>query len=215
MSEKINFHEWNTNTIPEPPTLGPKGLTDAKIKACIGMAEANKDYLKIAKEIICATVVGVVQTAITEVLPVAGPAMAMAQHGAALKSTMDHLDDLADKVHYGKCSCGKCEEVFDYIVTKKSSKVARRGYRATFGALTHTSILLTIAEKGKGIYKAAIGTRKVNRKRHAAILWIAGKEGCPIAKQIVNVLLGSQSKMLKAFGSYAGIIAIMEKLSSK
>src|SRR5579872_1820898 len=213
----INFQEWNANAIPTPPVLhsgSAKGVTERKIKACIAEGD-QKDYKKIALDLIKITVKGVVTTALTEVVPLAGPAIGAVQHGAAIKSTMEHLEDIIKVFGMQKCTCRHCESVFDYITIKKTSKIGRRGYRATIGALSHTNILLTIGEGAKGIYKKAIGTRGVNRKKYACILWITGKEGCPVAKKIVNILLGSEAKMASAFGSYAGIIAIAEKMKSK
>jgi hypothetical protein len=196
------------------PSGSAKGVTERKIKACL--AEGDKrDYKKIALAIVGATVKGVVTRAVTDLVPIAGGVIGAAQHGAAIKSTMEHLEDIIKIFGIQKCTCKCCDKVAEYIIVKKTSKIGRRGYRATIGAISHTNILLTIGEGAKGIYKKAIGTRGVHRKHDACILWIAGKEGCPVAKKIVNVLLGSEPKMASAFGSYAGIIAIAEKLKSK
>lgn len=214
MPDAQTIHEWDANPILNPDPGSPRGVSKSKIDSLIRCAENDKDWVKTVKDIVGATVVGAATTAVTEVVPVAGQAISMAKHAAAANSTKDHLDHIVE-LNYEKCQCNYCEQVCDYIITKKSSKLVRRCARAGLSIVPFANLGITVGEKLKGVYKLVRGTRKVNRKKFACILWITAKEGCPVAKGIVNELLGSPAKMMKAFSRYCGITAIAEKLSSK
>jgi hypothetical protein len=202
MPDPRTIHEWDANPILNPAPGTPLGVSKGKIDSLIRCADNDKDLVKIVKDIVGATVGAAITTA------------AMVKHAAALNSTVNHLDNITS-LNFNRCTCNMCMDVTDYIITKKSSKVVRRGARVGASLVPFANLGITVGEKLKGIYKLVKGTRKVNRKKFACILWITAKEGCPVAKGIVNELLGSPAKMMKAFSHYAGITAIAEKLSSK
>ena len=66
----------------------------------------------------------------------------------------------------------------------------------------------------RALYKKATGTRFVERRKKACVLWISAKEGCPVAKAVMEELLGDMGDVIEAARSYYGIIQLAEKMKS-
>ncbi|HEX3994608.1 MAG TPA: hypothetical protein VHX39_25825, partial [Acetobacteraceae bacterium] len=131
-----------------------------------------------------------------------GAVFDMVIDGKAALSTSRHIDKLVE-TELGKCSCGYCEEMVEYVLRKKGSKLIRRGTRAATGIISGGT-LITIGEKLKGMYKMAMGTRGVNREAHAVVLWVTAKNGCQCAQDITAELVGSPSTMIATLNNYEG-----------
>jgi hypothetical protein len=155
---------------------------------------------------------GVTTLALGVTAPI-GAVFDMVIDGRAALSTSRHLDRLVE-TELEKCSCGYCEEMVQYILGKKGSKLIRRGTRALTGVISGGT-LITIGEKLKGMYKMARGTRGVNREAHAVVLWVTAKNGCPCAQDITAELVGTPAAMIATLNSYSGMIVLKEKMGSK
>lgn len=213
--------EWPAGPIPSPdpaPTGSPAGLrNEKKLLALIKKAEDEESggsifvgYLMAAGD----AVLGVGIAVGEHLLNATGVGMVVSgvRHGAAAHSTNKHLEVLAD-INYEKCTCGQCVHVFEYIVQKKAQKLVTRAAKAA--PIPFIGGVITLGQKIKGIGKAIIGTRGVNRKKHACVVWVAAKEGCPSAKSIICELLGGKPEKLSAAVSrYVGILAIAKKMKS-
>jgi hypothetical protein len=141
-----------------------------------------------------------------------GMVVSAARHGAAANSTHKHLEALA-AINYEKCTCGQCGHVADYVIGKKSQKLVLRMAKAA--PVPFLGSVITVGQKIKGIGKAIMGTRGVNRNKHACLVWVAAKEGCPTAKGIICELLGGKpEKLMAAVSKYVGILAIAKKMKS-
>jgi hypothetical protein len=184
-------------------TLWEKANTNAQ--AALGIAKTvGKIALRAAP--------GVTTLALGVTAPISA-VFDMVIDGKAALSTSRHIDNLVE-TELEKCSCGYCEEMVQYVLGKKGSKLIRRGTRAATGIISGGT-LITIGEKLKGMYKMAKGTRGVNREAHAVVLWVTAKNGCQCAQDITAELVGSPSTMIATLNSYEGMIVLKEKMGSK
>lgn len=212
--------EFAAGPIPSPdkaPTGGRKGFATDKLTALIKKANDEESggsiflgYLMAAGDAALGAGIAVGE----HLLNVTGVGMVVsaARHGKAAHSTHKHLEALAD-INYEKCSCGQCVHVFDYVVGKKSQKMVLRMAKAA--PVPFLGAVITVGQKLKGIGKAIMGTRGVNRTKHACLVWVAAKEGCPSAKAIICELLGGKVEtLMTAVSHYVGILAIAKKMKS-
>lgn len=191
-------------------------LSEANIRMLWEKANTNaQSALGIAKTVgkmALRAAPGVTTLALGVTAPI-GAVFDMVIDGKAALSTSRHIDRLVE-TELEKCSCGYCEEMVEYVLGKKGSKLIRRGTRAVTGVISGGT-LITIGEKLKGMYKMAKGTRGVNREAHAVVLWVIAKNGCPCAQDITAELVGSPSAMIATLNSYEGMIVLKEKMGSK
>jgi hypothetical protein len=132
-----------------------------------------------------------------------------ARHGAAADSTDRHLTGL-DGINPAKCACKHCDEFLHYVTGQKEKKLDRRMSMMS----PFIGTVESLRQKAHGLSKRFKGTRSHKRKFFACYLWIAAKDGCPVAKAIVDELFGGQDGLIKVVSAYSGILAIAVKLKS-
>ncbi len=131
------------------------------------------------------------------------------RHGAAADSTDRHLAGLG-RINPAKCVCKHCDEFLHYVTDQKAKKLDRRmSMMAPFLGTAET-----LRQKAHGVAKRIKGTRGHKRKFFACFLWIAAKDGCPVAKAIIDELFGDQNGLIKVASAYSGILAIAVKLKA-
>ena len=132
----------------------------------------------------------------------------LVQHGASAASTESHLTELG-RINPEKChkKCRKCDELLGYVYGQKDKKLDRRMMKMAPG--------LAYVEHGRAkLHALGKKNRGAKREMYACMLWIAAKDGCPVAKAILDELFCGIDGLMKVVAAYSGILAIAEKLKS-
>jgi hypothetical protein len=217
---------------PFKPDLAPAGkpphnpkqeeVPNQKIKDLLAKADREeqarkaKNYAKIIGQ-------GISSEAISELaehlghLTGVGTLLTSGKHFIAAESTQQHLDELQELSSPAylleKCTCGQCEVLVNYAIEQKESKLYRRLAKAM--PIPFGSSVIRLGEAARGAYKKWVTkNRGVRRRQNACVLWICAKYGCPVAKALMEELLGGIPEVIEAVNSYYGIIQLAEKLKS-
>lgn len=223
-------HSWMSGPFPDdhapagdPPHDARHDIPPKKISRLIALAEKEeKSWRNRASKYGKITLQGAGTDGASELLEHlghftgVGTILTSAKHMAAVASTQEHLDFLKDLdnpiILFDKCTCGQCHAVRAYVYDQKESKLYRRLAKAM--PIPFGSSLIRLGEAARGAYKKATGTRGVERKKMACTLWICAKFGCPVAKAIMEELLGGMPEVIEVCSSYYGILVLAEKMKS-
>jgi hypothetical protein len=212
---------------PDPAPAGdPKhdprsNIPKSKLKRLIDLAEKEeKSWKNLASTYGKATANGVASEVVTELLEHlghftgVGTLLTSGKHAAAVASTQEHMDRLNElkdpSIVFDRCTCEQCHVVLAYAYDQKEAKLYKRLAKAM--PIPFGSSLIRLGEAARGAYKKLTKTRGVHRKEMACTLWICAKFGCPVAKAIMEELLGGMPAVIEACSTYFGILKVAEKM---